>query len=178
MLRNGAQLVISVPLPAEALEIVTFLNQAGGESGFLAFGAGGYVYSVDEQKGLIEACRERADGYMLNARIEEMLVANLYLFPLTRDFQVAEFGLCVARSHWGQGIGSQLLSRAVAWARHRGLREIRLMVHHENLAAHALYARHGFVKDHALDTEQGVAMRLFLTDKHATARHESPVGQA
>ncbi|MBN8531647.1 MAG: GNAT family N-acetyltransferase [Alphaproteobacteria bacterium] len=172
ILHGGEVLEIAVPQPGEAVEIVAFLNRAGGESSFLAFGAGGYVYTVEEQKTLIEDCRERGDGYMLNARIGEMLVANLYLFPLTHDFKSAEFGLCVAKSHWGRGIGTRMLAHVLAWASHRGLEEICIQVHPKNVAAQRLYARHGFAPAEEGDAESAMAMRL------PTASRESLAGQA
>ena len=54
-------------------------------------------------------------------------------------------GLCVARSHRSQGIGTLLLTALFAEATARGYSAIRLDVVDENWRARALYARHGFI---------------------------------
>lgn len=53
-------------------------------------------------------------------------------------------GLCVARSHRGQGIGSALVEALIAEAHWRGYGAIRLEVIDANIRARALYERLGF----------------------------------
>jgi ribosomal protein S18 acetylase RimI-like enzyme len=53
-------------------------------------------------------------------------------------------GICVARSHRGQGIGSQLLAALYAEAVAQGFGAVRLDVIDANWRARALYERHGF----------------------------------
>jgi ribosomal protein S18 acetylase RimI-like enzyme len=53
-------------------------------------------------------------------------------------------GLAVLDGYRGRGIGSALLAEAEAWARDRGLDEIRLEVAVENAAAERLYRRLGY----------------------------------
>lgn len=54
-------------------------------------------------------------------------------------------GICVARGHRGQGIGSLLLAALYDEAAQRGYRSIRLDVIDANWRARALYERHGFL---------------------------------
>jgi ribosomal-protein-alanine N-acetyltransferase len=52
--------------------------------------------------------------------------------------------IAVRASHWGQGIGSQLLDTLIRAARERGCAEIFLEVRADNPRAHGLYQRRGF----------------------------------
>lgn len=53
-------------------------------------------------------------------------------------------GICVARGHRGQGIGSALVEALIAEARWRGYGAVRLEVIDANVRARALYERMGF----------------------------------
>ncbi len=52
--------------------------------------------------------------------------------------------IAVDRSHWGQGLGSVLLSALLAEAAHRGCRKVFLEVRADNPRARRLYERFGF----------------------------------
>jgi [ribosomal protein S18]-alanine N-acetyltransferase len=52
--------------------------------------------------------------------------------------------MAVARSRWGEGIGSQLLEELLAEAARRRCSEVFLEVRADNPRAQQLYARHGF----------------------------------
>ena len=54
--------------------------------------------------------------------------------------------IAVATSHWGQGIGSSLLSELLAEASRRGCSEVFLEVRIDNLRAQRLYQRWGFTE--------------------------------
>jgi ribosomal protein S18 acetylase RimI-like enzyme len=70
------------------------------------------------------------------------------LWALSRDVDNDRFlvdGICVCRSHRGQGVGSRLLAALYGEAAARGYRSIRLDVIKDNWRARALYERHGFL---------------------------------
>jgi len=50
----------------------------------------------------------------------------------------------IARSHWGQGIGTAMVREAVEWSARSGLKRLELTVHTTNLAALSVYLRCGF----------------------------------
>jgi ribosomal-protein-alanine N-acetyltransferase len=52
--------------------------------------------------------------------------------------------LAVAQEHWGEGIGSALLTELLAEARRRGCTEVFLEVRADNARAQELYRRYGF----------------------------------
>jgi [ribosomal protein S18]-alanine N-acetyltransferase len=54
--------------------------------------------------------------------------------------------LAVDPAHWGQGIGTALLSALVDEAGRRGYTEVLLEVREDNPRARQLYLRHGFTE--------------------------------
>lgn len=58
---------------------------------------------------------------------------------------VPEIGMGVVAAHRGRGVGAALLAGHLDQARAQGLRALSLSVEDGNVAARALYERHGFV---------------------------------
>lgn len=56
----------------------------------------------------------------------------------------------------GQGIGSQLLTEAIAFSRQQGCQRITLLTDHDNLTAQGFYAKQGFTRSNM------VPMRISL----------------
>jgi RimJ/RimL family protein N-acetyltransferase len=68
---------------------------------------------------------------------------NLELAP----YGVVGFGVALIDGYRGQGIGSRLLDRGIAWAASAGAHKITLEVWPHNQGAIALYRRAGFVEE-------------------------------
>ncbi len=87
---------------------------------------------------------------------------GVILWALTREVDNDRFlvdGICVARAHRGEGIGSKLLVALYREAAERGYRTVRLDVIADNWRARALYERHGFM---ATRTEKLGLVRHFF----------------
>lgn len=80
---------------------------------------------------------------------EEQLIAYARCrgFALKRFAHKASFGLGVLRSDWGQGIGTPLTIRMIAWAKTKSLLKIQLEVVETNHGAIRLYQRHSFLEE-------------------------------
>lgn len=63
---------------------------------------------------------------------------------LKRFSHQAEFGVCVARSFWGYGIGRELLKSSLHWADEQGIEKVTLKVLATNDKAIRLYKTSGF----------------------------------
>ncbi|MCE3200694.1 GNAT family N-acetyltransferase [Paenibacillus sonchi] len=66
----------------------------------------------------------------------------------------AEFGIGVLQEYWGLGIGSHMLSAAIAWAEACGLRKLTLNVLETNRNAIALYRKLGFTEEGLLKNDK------------------------
>lgn len=76
------------------------------------------------------------------------------------------FGLAVADAYQGQGLGSALMSRVMAWARDAAIPAILLTVVQDNVVAWRLYERAGFVRTGEFVGDDGLPyyrMRAQLT---------------
>jgi putative acetyltransferase len=65
--------------------------------------------------------------------------------PVTRH--VASIGMAVASDWRGKGVGSALMTEAIAWARQMGVEKLALSVYPDNEAALALYRKFGFQEE-------------------------------
>lgn len=55
--------------------------------------------------------------------------------------------MAITREWRGRGVGSELMTAAIEWARERGLHKLSLGVFPHNTAAIALYRKYGFVEE-------------------------------
>ena len=79
----------------------------------------------------------RVVGALLADIEDEMPIYTYSRYAFIHDVAVRE-------AYRGRGIGTRLLREAVAWARQRGVDQIRLMAAEQNEGARKLFARAGF----------------------------------
>jgi RimJ/RimL family protein N-acetyltransferase len=84
------------------------------------------------------------DGTLV-AVADDEIVGSIHVATSPHGF--GEIGMAVAREWRGSGVGSKLLSAAIAWGRERGLHKLSLGVFAHNAAAIALYRKYGFVEE-------------------------------
>lgn len=112
------------------------------------------------QRGLARIINNPGIGAILVARKDHQIIGMVNLLftistALGEPVALLE-DMVVFPEARGQGIGSQLLAAAIAYARQQGCQRITLLTDHDNLAAQTFYAKEGF----ALSTM--VPMRLSL----------------
>ncbi|ULO08891.1 GNAT family N-acetyltransferase [Paenibacillus sp. 19GGS1-52] len=110
--------------------------------------------------------REKGEGYIDISGFEQLIKAdtennrNLFLVAelndeivgfsrcagnlLKRSSHKVEFGVCVLKEYWGNGIGKNLLKESIAWADGSGVTKITLNVLETNDKAIELYKKSGF----------------------------------
>ncbi len=64
--------------------------------------------------------------------------------PLKRSAHKVEFGVCLLKDHWGNGIGRKLLEESLQWADKQQIRKVTLTVLADNHKAVKLYKQYGF----------------------------------
>jgi ribosomal protein S18 acetylase RimI-like enzyme len=104
--------------------------------------------TVEEQRAVIEELADEPRAVMLVAEIEGAIVGELSLRPMAPRralAHVAVLGISVDAGWRGRGVGSALMTHAIAWAERAGYLRIELNVYARNTAAIRLYERFGFV---------------------------------
>lgn len=141
-------LIFRDALPADVEEIVAFYNIVGGETSYLSFEAGEYPLSPDDLDEMLAGVYTRPNCRMLLALDGSTIVGIATLLsPIKlKSRHDAELGIVVAQKYQKLGIGTELISRLIDWARGNGITtRISLETRADNLPAIGLYLRFGFV---------------------------------
>ena len=132
----------------DAEKIVAFYNFVGGETTFLSFEKDEYPLNVEEQVSAIEALDGNKTNIMLMAMDGDEIagIATITSSHKIKARHEGELGIVVAKKYQGQGIGTELITRLIEWARGNGVTtRIRLDTRADNPTAVALYMKFGFI---------------------------------
>ncbi len=133
--------------PEDAPALLAYLQQIGGESDNLTFGAEGLPFSIQEEAEYLRAIQSDPHSVKLLAISNFQIIGDCTLTGLRRRMSHrAELGMSVSKAYWNQGIGSRLLDRVLAFAKEQGIELLQLEVRTDNLAAVHLYEEFGFRK--------------------------------
>lgn len=91
-------------------------------------------------------------------------VYGLVRLLVDADQEAAEFAIALHPDVTGQGLGHRLMQHSIAYARSRGLRELRGDVMRDNGAMRRLAANLGFVEEHPSTAPESVRVRLAIAD--------------
>ncbi len=159
-LANGAILTIREAQVQDAVALLRYLDTIGGETDFLTFGAYEFSNSLEEEEAYIQECLETDNKLLILGLINEEIAGVLHFTGESkrRMRHSGEFGVSVPKAHWGLGIGSNLISAMIEWAKDSEVvRKINLRVRSDNVRAIRLYEKFGF-------TREGEISREFLID--------------
>lgn len=133
--------------PEDAAALIDYLNQVGGETDNLTFGAGEFPATVEGEAEFIRQKDQDPKELLLVAREEGRIIGNASLSALPRRMSHrASVGVSVLREHWGRGIATALMEKIIAHAREQGIEVIELEVRSDNPSAIHLYEKLGFQK--------------------------------
>lgn len=137
---------IREPVPDDAAQMLDLLRRVGGETDNLLFGAEGMPLTVEQERQYLEQSANGDGGWMYVAEADGVLVgtASLMRGSRPRIRHRAELSVAVAKSHWGQGVGSALLTRLIEAGKSAGVTAFTLEVRADNAAAIHLYEKLGF----------------------------------
>ncbi|EGW41895.1 GNAT family protein [Desulfosporosinus sp. OT] len=157
-LRSGQVLNIRKAKDEDASIILDYINKVGTETDNLTFGEGEFGVSEDEEATIIKTITKSDNQLMLCAFINGKLVGQLVfrggLRPRIRH--AGEFGITVLKEHWGKGVGNELITCLITWARESHIiKKINLRVRSDHHNAINLYKKLGFVVE-------GTSSREFL----------------
>lgn len=141
-------IVIREAKAKDAKEIISYLNQIGGESDNLLFGFNEFNMSVENEIAYIRQINHSYKDCMLIALIDNEIVgiASLQGFNRIRVEHRGNLAVSVRKKYWHQGIGTQLIKKLIVFAKERKIDVIELEVRSDNLNAVSLYKKLGFEK--------------------------------
>ncbi len=155
ILSDGKILSIVQPGPELAPHVVAYVNQVGGESDNLTFGANQFDVTVSDEAELLKKTRESGFNLMIAGIIEGRVVsvANLSRNPRERLKHIGVLGISVRKDFWGRGIARVMIETMITWAKDHGLKKIQLKVKSDNFRAIAIYEKIGFIREGLHPTE-------------------------
>ena len=131
--------------PTDAVAILAYLKQVGGETDNLSFGGEGMPITVEQEAQFITDTLASDRDLMLLAKEGEQIVGCGTLNTLPRRMaHRAEIGISVVKAAWGKGIGTQLLQMLIDFAAAHDVAILSLDVRCDNDRAIRLYQRFGF----------------------------------
>ena len=145
--KETMEIHIATAEPADAQQLLEFLQKVGGESDNLSFGEEGIGFSVEEEEAYLSQTESSAESVMLLAKENGKVVgcASLNRLPRRMNHR-GEVSISVAKAYEGNGIGSRLLEGILAFARAHSFEIIDLQVRSDNARAIRLYEKYGFQK--------------------------------
>lgn len=140
-------ILIEKASPADAELILNYLKQVGSETNNLTFGSDGLPISVEAEASYIAQLEHSCDDVMLVAKDNGKIIGNASLNRLPRRMRHrGNFSVAVLKDYWNKGVGSQLLSTIIDFAKANSFDIIDLQVRSDNLRAIHLYEKYGFQK--------------------------------
>ena len=140
-------IIIKEASPEDALARIEYSKKIGAETDNLSFGAEGFPISVDGEAEYIRSILKDKKSCSFFAWKNGEIVGDVSLsgLPRRRNHR-AVLGLAVLKSEWNKGLGSQLLQKAIEFAKSNDIEIINLEVRSDNLRAIHVYEKFGFRK--------------------------------
>ncbi|MTI49262.1 GNAT family N-acetyltransferase [Sporosalibacterium faouarense] len=149
-LKNDKNLYIREAKVEDSQQLIDYVNSIAGESEFLTFGPGEFGITVEREKDIIKSYIEEKNKIYLVALIDNQIKGSINFSGggRGRTEHTGEFGISVSREYWGFGIGKELLSYLLEWAKKtKMIRKINLRVRSDNDRGIRLYTNLGFEKE-------------------------------
>ena len=111
-LKNGkTKLIIRSAVPADAADIIDYLNLIAGESDNITFGPGDFGKSVEQEKSFLTSIQDSKNQIMVLGIVDGQVisVANIAGGTRPRTEHFATLGITVAKKLWRQGVGKLVM---------------------------------------------------------------------
>ena len=132
---------------ADAQALLDYIRMVAGETEFLSFDPTEWVTTLEQEEAFIEKHRTGENTLIIVAESEDRVVGllNVHATHKKRLRHNGEFGITVAQSHWGTGIGSAFMTYMIDWAKKNPvIRKLNLKVNASNKKAIHMYEKFGF----------------------------------
>ncbi|MBO4863263.1 MAG: GNAT family N-acetyltransferase [Eubacterium sp.] len=138
--------IIREAVPDDAEKMISYLNQAGGESDNLLHGNNEFNVPIEGVKRKLAMSKESDNSIVLIAIDNGQIIARAELdgyYP-ARIRHRAKFSISVRKDYWNQGIGTEMIKRIFGLAKKMNVRIIELEVISDNVRGIHLYHKMGF----------------------------------
>jgi RimJ/RimL family protein N-acetyltransferase len=134
--------------PGDAAALIALADAVGGEPEGWLLSDRAWRSASDERR-YLRTLRRDSHGTVFVADDDGEIVGRLGIArdPHPASAHVADFGVMVAATHRGRGIGAALLGAAEEWARAAGVTKLELHVFPHNDPALALYEKLGYERE-------------------------------
>lgn len=143
------EIIIREAQPSDAAQIISYMNRLSEEpNSNIEISPGEFNRTVEEEAGFLAEYAASDYSVYLVAEHDGKIIGVLNCKGSNRAVirHAVTLGMSVDLNWRGQGIGSQLLARAIEWARNTGsIKRIELSAFERNLVAIHLYQKFGFV---------------------------------
>ena len=140
-------IIIERATAKDAAAMIEYLKQIGGETDNLTFGSEGLPITLEAEEAYIKQMEKSCNDIMLVAKMNGKIIGDASLSRLPRRMSHrGDLGVAVVKEYWNQGIGTQLMSKILDFAKENSFEIIDLQVRSDNLRAIHLYERYGFQK--------------------------------
>jgi RimJ/RimL family protein N-acetyltransferase len=148
-LNDGRECVLRLMTEDDAEQLCEILPQTHVESDFLNYLPGEFAMTIEQERKFIREHNAKPRSFSVAVELEGRIIAYAGAAgdERRRFHHHAEFGLCVVKAFWRQGVGRVLTDYAIDWGRRIGLRKLYLKVFADNTNAIALYRSTGFVEE-------------------------------
>lgn len=145
--KNGKTYILRSPDPADAEKMLHYLKTTARETEYGLSYPEELNFSIQDEENFINSFSADKSSIMIAAFDGDSLVgyANLGCdLDKMKTSHRATFGIAVVKSAWGQGLGYEIMSGLIAFAKRAGFEQIELEVVSSNVAAVNLYKKLGF----------------------------------
>ncbi len=149
--RDGGVVVVRSATPDDAAVLIALAHNIFETCDYTLTTRAEFTLCVEQERAVIAEASTNPDGLFLLAEMHGNVVGSLIFRPevRTRIAHTGSFGMGLASTHRGRGIGGPMLGALLDWAAaHPRLEKVWLGVFPANAPALALYQRVGFVEEH------------------------------
>lgn len=148
-LKNGRQVLLRSPLPADAAAQLALRRATSEETYFMARYPEEIICDLDVTARQLGAVWDDPQEFGISAFDGETMVADARVYRLGNHIKYhhrAGFGISIRQEWCDLGLGSLMLREAIRIARENGFEQLELGVFADNLRAIHIYEKAGFQK--------------------------------
>ena len=160
--KNGKLYTLRSPQLSDAESMLAYLKATAEETEFGLSYPEEMDFTVKDEEDFIAHYAEEKGSIMISAFDGNCVVGNASLcseLDRKKTLHRATFGIAILKEHWGQGLGKEILTELISFAKQAGYEQLELEVASSNSSAISLYKKLGFVvygeRPHSLKLKNG-----------------------